>query len=138
MQPLVAPDRASLEPSPASQQLQATAVLGMLGISGLIPPRILFFLASHGLLFRKGPSSNQPESTVPFIWTRDVMRWAVLLCFCTVYLVCPSRMASEREVLQAAHWPGLACKPCLRGALQSQKGGHGSASQAGDTLSWIS
>lgn len=67
--------------------------LGKLGIRGLIPPRILFFLASCGLLFRKGPSSNQPESTASFIWTRDAMKreTAVFLYHISGR---PSRMAS--------------------------------------------
>lgn len=42
----------------APELLQAAAGLGKLGIRSLIPQRILFFLASHRFLFRKGPSSN--------------------------------------------------------------------------------
>lgn len=42
----------------APQLFQAMALLGKPGIRSLSLPRILFFLASHRLLFRKGPSSN--------------------------------------------------------------------------------
>lgn len=48
-------DRASLG---GPQLLQPMAVLEKPGIRSLIPQRILFFLASHRFLFRKGPSSN--------------------------------------------------------------------------------
>lgn len=82
---------------PNPQLLQATAVLGKLGIRSLIPKRILFFLASHRLLFRKGPSSNQPESTAPFIWTRDVMKRAAAAMFSYCNSGHPSRMASAER-----------------------------------------
>lgn len=80
--------------------------LGKLGIRGLIPPRILFFLASCGLLFRKGPSSNQPESTASFIWTRDAMKRETAVFFYITYLAAPPGW----------HWEGDAIGYGLGGA----------------------
>ena len=117
----------------ASQLFQAMALLGKLGIRSLSPPRILFFLASHRLLFRKGP-------LIELAWVNSSIyldTWCYEMGCCGGVFVLHIWAAPPGWYCEGGR-VGLARAQPERGSSQGRKGDRTFSSQAGTALARIS